>query len=77
LGRVFRKGVEGLASPIVRTVRGKGLLNAVVIDESKAGGRTAWDLCLLLKEKGVLVSTSYLPLLDWGCEGKKMMNADS
>jgi ornithine--oxo-acid transaminase len=49
--------VEGFKSPIVKTVRGKGLLNAVVIDESQAGGRTAWDLCLLLKEKGVLVST--------------------
>jgi ornithine--oxo-acid transaminase len=57
LGRVFREGVEEFKSPIVKTVRGKGLLNAVVIDESKAGGRTAWDLCLLLKEKGVLVST--------------------
>ncbi|KAK4106752.1 ornithine aminotransferase [Parathielavia hyrcaniae] len=56
LGRVFREGVEAFRSPVVQTVRGKGLLNAVVIDESKAGGRTAWDLCLLLKEKGVLVS---------------------
>lgn len=58
LGRVFREGVEGFKSPVVSVVRGKGLLNAVVIDESKAGGRTAWDLCLLLKEKGVLVSFS-------------------
>jgi len=56
LGEVFREGVRAFGSPVVQTVRGKGLLNAVVIDESKAGGRTAWDLCLLLKEKGVLVS---------------------
>lgn len=56
LGRVFREGVEALGSPVVETVRGKGLLNAVVIDEAKADGRTAWDLCLLLKEKGILVS---------------------
>lgn len=56
LGRVFRQGVEALGSPVVETVRGKGLLNAVVIDEAKADGRTAWDLCLLLKEKGILVS---------------------
>ena len=56
LGRVFREGVEAFQSPLVQVVRGKGLLNAIVIDESKADGRSAWELCLLLKEKGVLVS---------------------
>lgn len=56
LGRIFREGVEAFKSPIVQQVRGKGLLNAVVIDESAAGGRTAWDLCMLLKSKGLLVS---------------------
>ena len=56
LGKLFRDGVEAFNSPVVKTVRGKGLLNAVVIDEDKAAGRTAWDLCLLLKERGVLVS---------------------
>jgi ornithine--oxo-acid transaminase len=57
LGKMFREGVEAFKSPLVQVVRGKGLLNAVVIDESKADGRSAWELCLLLKEKGVLVST--------------------
>jgi ornithine--oxo-acid transaminase len=56
LGHVFRDGVVALKSPIIKTVRGKGLLNAVVIDEAAASGRTAWDLCLLLKAKGLLVS---------------------
>ncbi|KAL2172237.1 hypothetical protein VTG60DRAFT_7081 [Thermothelomyces hinnuleus] len=59
LGRIFREGVEAFQSPIVQTVRGKGLLNAVVIDESRAGGRTAWDLCLLLKDKGVLAKPTH------------------
>jgi ornithine--oxo-acid transaminase len=72
LGRVFREGVEGFRSPIVQTVRGKGLLNAVVIDESKAGGRTAWDLCLLLKEKGLLVSSTLLSGRTYG-ETKRML----
>jgi ornithine--oxo-acid transaminase len=36
-------------------VRGKGLLNAIVIDESQANGHSAWDLCMLMKEKGLLV----------------------
>ncbi|EGS17749.1 ornithine aminotransferase-like protein [Thermochaetoides thermophila DSM 1495] len=59
LGRVFREGIEAIKSPIVQCVRGKGLLNAVVIDESKTEGRTAWDLCLLLKEKGVLAKPTH------------------
>ncbi len=55
LGRKFRAGLAALESPVITTIRGKGLLNAVVIDESAARGRTAWDLCMLLKEKGLLV----------------------
>lgn len=61
LGRVFREGVEAFQSKIIKVVRGKGLLNAVVIDEEAAGGRTAWDLCILLKEKGLLVS-GHIPI---------------
>lgn len=63
-GNIFRDGVASFNSPIVQKVRGKGLLNAIVIDESAANGRSAWDLCLLLKEKGLLVSlilTNILP----------------
>ncbi|KAK4115021.1 ornithine aminotransferase [Canariomyces notabilis] len=59
LGRIFREGVEAFGSKIVKVVRGKGLLNAVVIDEEAAGGRTAWDLCMLLKEKGVLAKPTH------------------
>lgn len=58
LGSIFRDGIAAFNSPIVEKVRGKGLLNAVVIDESAANGRSAWDLCILLKEKGLLVSSS-------------------
>lgn len=58
LGKIFREGVASIGSPIVQLVRGKGLLNAVVIDEAAANGRTAWDLCILLKEKGLLVRHS-------------------
>jgi ornithine--oxo-acid transaminase len=55
LGQLFRAGLEGLQSPLIQTVRGKGLLNAIVIDESKTNGHSAWDLCMLMKEKGLLV----------------------
>lgn len=56
LGQLFRAGLENLKSPLIQTVRGKGLLNAIVIDESKTNGHSAWDLCMLMKEKGLLVS---------------------
>lgn len=59
LGEIFRQGVEALNSPIVKVVRGRGLLNAVVIDEAAANGRTAWDLCLLLKSKGLLAKPTH------------------
>ncbi|KAF9886394.1 ornithine aminotransferase [Aspergillus nanangensis] len=59
LGHVFRSGLEAIGSPMIQTVRGKGLLNAIVIDESKTNGHTAWDLCMLLKEKGLLAKPTH------------------
>ena len=55
LGHIFRKGLHDLKNPMIKTVRGKGLFNAIVIDETKTGGHSAWDLCMLMKEKGLLV----------------------
>jgi len=55
LGNIFRDGLRALNSPLIKVVRGKGLLNAIVIDESKANGHSAWDLCMLMKDKGLLV----------------------
>lgn len=64
LGNMFRDGLGALKSPVIKAIRGKGLLNAIVIDESATSGRTAWDLCLLLKKKGLLVSARRgMPLL--------------
>jgi ornithine--oxo-acid transaminase len=58
LGEIFRSRISALNSPVVETVRGKGLLNAVVIrphgDNGKGGKRTAYDLCHELAERGVL-----------------------
>ncbi|WYZ40039.1 hypothetical protein EsH8_IV_000380 [Colletotrichum jinshuiense] len=59
LGNIFRDGIRAFNSPIIELVRGKGLLNAVVINESAASGRSAWDLCLLLKEKGLLAKPTH------------------
>jgi ornithine--oxo-acid transaminase len=55
LGQRFRDGLKNLNSEMITIIRGKGLLNAIVIDESKTNGHSAWDLCMLFKEKGLLV----------------------
>ncbi|KAE9366134.1 ornithine aminotransferase [Stipitochalara longipes BDJ] len=59
LGKVLRQGLEDLKSPMIKLVRGKGLLNAIVIDETKTGGHSAWDLCMLLKSKGLLAKPTH------------------
>lgn len=60
LGKIFRDSITSANSPYVELVRGRGLFNAVVIDESKSQkGRTAWQLCLLLKSRGVLAKPTH------------------
>lgn len=62
LGDFFRGKLNELkeqSGGIISEVRGKGLLCAIVIDESKTNGRTAWDLCLLMKELGVLAKPTH------------------
>lgn len=58
LGEKFRAGLRGIKSPLIQLVRGKGLLNAVVIDESKSD-KTAWHICLLLKKNGMLAKPTH------------------
>lgn len=57
LGDYFRKELNGLQSPFVATVRGKGLLNAIVIEHSDK--EAAWKLCLELKENGLLAKPTH------------------
>ncbi|EDO16617.1 hypothetical protein Kpol_520p40 [Vanderwaltozyma polyspora DSM 70294] len=44
---------------MISEVRGKGLLTAIVIDPKMANGRTAWDLCLLMKDNGLLAKPTH------------------
>jgi ornithine--oxo-acid transaminase len=53
LGEIFRREMAAIPSPRVSLVRGKGLLNAVVIKE--IGGITAGDVCVRLRDNGLLV----------------------
>ena len=66
LGERFRSEIRAFNSPLVKEVRGRGLLNAVVIDESKSvRGRTAWQFCLLLKSKGLLAKPTHVNMCDF------------
>ncbi len=60
LGKIFRERMERLVDkyPIVNLVRGKGLLNAVVINDSEDSS-TAWDICVALKENGLLAKPTH------------------
>lgn len=57
MGRYFREGIMSLKSPLIETVRGKGLLNAIVINENQS--EAAWNLCLELKENGLLAKPTH------------------
>lgn len=60
LGQIFRERMQALAdaSELVKLVRGKGLLNAIVINDSPESS-TAWDICLSLKENGLLAKPTH------------------
>jgi ornithine--oxo-acid transaminase len=59
-GIKFRNRMQALAErcPHVLAVRGKGLLNAVVIKPTN-DGRTAWDVCLKLRDNGLLAKPTH------------------
>ncbi len=57
LGTIFREELKQVKSDRIELVRGKGLLNAVVI--KPMNGKTAWDVCLALKENGLLAKPTH------------------
>jgi ornithine--oxo-acid transaminase len=60
LGRIFRERMQAVVDkyPVALLVRGKGLLNAVVVDDDEEG-HLAWDICLALAEKGLLAKPTH------------------
>jgi ornithine--oxo-acid transaminase len=60
MGEIFRMRMQELAeiSPLVKKVRGKGLLNAIVINDDP-NSDTAWNICLSLKERGLLAKPTH------------------
>ena len=60
LGKLFRKELEEFIkeNDMVTLVRGKGLLNAIVINDSEESD-LAWEICLKLKDNGLLAKPTH------------------
>lgn len=57
MGELFRSELKKLNSPHIKLIRGRGLLNAIVIKHENP--EAAWDLCLELKENGLLAKPTH------------------
>ena len=57
LGKIFREEIAKIKSPFFKSVRGKGLLNAVITEPQN--GIEAWDICLKMAEKGLLAKPTH------------------
>ncbi len=57
LGKIFREEISKIKSPMIELVRGKGLLNAVVI--KPYNGKEAWNVCERMAENGVLAKPTH------------------
>jgi ornithine--oxo-acid transaminase len=57
MGDLLRSEIEKINSPLITLVRGKGLLNAIQINHPNP--EAAWDLCLTLKENGLLAKPTH------------------
>ncbi|NQW43489.1 MAG: ornithine--oxo-acid transaminase, partial [Bacteroidetes bacterium] len=58
MGKIFREGLKNIDSTLIELVRGKGLLNAVVI-KPFGNGKTAYNICLELKKNGLLAKQTH------------------
>ena len=57
LGEYFREELKKIEHPMIKLVRGRGLLNAIVVEPKD--GIEAWDVCIMLKEKGLLCKPTH------------------
>ncbi len=57
MGKIFREGIKNIKSEMIELVRGKGLLNAVVIKPKN--GKEAWDVCMQMKENGLIAKPTH------------------
>lgn len=62
MGALFRERLENMNFPIFELVRGKGLLNAVVV-KPFGNGKTAYDICIALKNNGLLAKQTHTHII--------------
>lgn len=63
MGKLFRTLLSEIKSPLIKVVRGRGLLNAIEIDdespEMTKDGKKAWDVCLVMAKNGLLAKPTH------------------
>jgi ornithine--oxo-acid transaminase len=57
MGEIFRREMKAVESKMIEIVRGRGLLNAIAVKPNN--GKTAWDVCLKLKENGLIAKPTH------------------
>ena len=57
LGQLFRDEMRNIQSDRIELVRGKGLLNAIIIKPKN--GQTAWDVCVAMKDNGLIAKPTH------------------
>lgn len=57
MGKIFRRKLRHIKCPYIKEIRGRGLFNAIEI--TKDSPVSAWDICLWLKEKGILTKPTH------------------
>ncbi|MDQ6812500.1 MAG: aminotransferase class III-fold pyridoxal phosphate-dependent enzyme, partial [Bacteroidota bacterium] len=57
MGRLLRKELQQIASPLIQNVRGRGLLNAIVVNHNNPDA--AWHLCIELMKNGLLAKPTH------------------
>jgi len=58
LGKKFRDELSSFSNPLIKNVRGKGLLNAIEVNDSPES-KTAWNICMKLKDNGLLAKPTH------------------
>ncbi|MFN5885266.1 MAG: ornithine--oxo-acid transaminase [Bacteroidota bacterium] len=62
MGEIFRERMQAIKSDLITNVRGKGLLNAIVI-KPFGENKTAYDVCMALKENGLLAKQTHRDII--------------
>jgi ornithine--oxo-acid transaminase len=57
MGQLFRSELKKIDSDMITLVRGKGLLNAIIIKPKN--GKEAWDVCMQMKENGLIAKPTH------------------